>query len=849
MGVLRTSPPASPSSPTSRWWAVAILGIVLTLLISGWSPNFGSLTARGPPAGPVTVRGGLESPAARPVAASDDGANRASPALPLPIAPSVGDPTVLPVGSHLLRAIPAAAMPPGPSLAGHLREQPVGPAAASAANLPITNDTWAGPTLAPFGGPFSVTNSYLLSAGFDYSALVNATSSGAFFFSHGMVGILATGDGGATWGVSFPGQATDWTKSTSANYGDVFEQLPEFQNVFASGGTPPPRAEELAYPMVAANATGTNAVLVAPFGPACFTADLGSCFATNAEVNTTYGAASGFAATVTTDGGASWGTPVPIYGKPWFRAAWYGAGGGCASGIYLLPSDQTTSVSLAANAATGTAYVAWTVDEWNTPANPLVCQTGVVYFSFNSLFRSAYAATSVDGGATWGAPSLVGRNTYGATASSDPLLNVHLTVGPGPSYVVTGAYDDLPNASSPGTNTAVGTFLSSNNGKTWSYKGDITIQPNLVLSSGPDWFFNGTVPWITADNWSTSSPYSGNLYLVWSDLVNGTGPPAILVSVNSGTGWSSPVVVSNPLSGLAYLNPTMSVASDGTVWVASTGVNTATGSYAPYGSYSRDGGSNWTQEFRIADQLSTPSIAPQADGPGFPAVAGTPGGASVVWTDCRVSACQLPARLSNWSAMFASVEAVGITTNAGPIHVNVTEFGNTSKLALPASVGWLSHTSVSLSAPRYLRTPNGSAFYVFASLAGASTASTDPATFTYVSGSLTVVYSVSQPASIAGDLRPQVAGANLTIAVGSDVPTHLTLTPVSGGATGSFSFGAVVPGGLTFTVRTTAPLYQTNSTTVATRSLQTSTLHIQLARTLGWIAGNVSTAVPGGLTG
>ncbi|MCI4347208.1 MAG: glycoside hydrolase [Thermoplasmata archaeon] len=734
------------------------------------------------------------------------------------------------------------------------------PLAGSPSNWYVTNSAWSGGGSTAVGG--SATT--LVTASSDYGPEANASST-TFLATHGIVGISRSTNGGASWTTNWPGQATAWTTSGNPAYGDVWgttvnpDMLTQIFRPLA--GTPFElwNSEPTTFPAVVSNASGGDLLMAATFSNACnyeFT-PAATCFGTNAEVNTTDQTAAGIAVVRSTDGGVSWGTPVPVFSKPQYRTIWYSNScpGVTGTGLLLLPANQTFGFSLAmggpAPGGKNYAYLALAVLRASTAPKGFFCDTISGYMApwvdYTSASFALEVSTSSDGGATWPAPVVVANVTV-PTASLDNItgpafpispniLAPHLTVGPAPTYTVHGAYVDEANLTTLGL-FPIAAFTNAT-ATTWNAVKDLGISTYAPDGSNPDWLFNGTIPMITADNWS-ASPYKGDLYLVWNDnQTSAPGTPAILFSANRGASWSTPVAIASG-GGLRYFNPSVSIQSNGTIWVDFYGVNPSNGYYRVYGIFSTDSGASWSGIFPITDQVSTPNASPSAQYvTGIGSIVATAKGAYAFWSDCRSADCTTGSVVYNWTVYVALVHAVSVSaTNAPGAQATITLGGSSTTYNLPVKLGWDTNASITASVTAWIVAANKTWIEEFSSFSGATVSTSDPATFTYVSGDLVAHYTAVPGSWIAGTLTPAVAGAVVSVVD----PIRGTIAVALTTASGHYTFNITVPGGQAYMVSASAPKYTANSQTATTTQFKTFNVDFVLPKIAGWIAGTVSTS-------
>ncbi|MCI4357890.1 MAG: hypothetical protein L3J95_02070 [Thermoplasmata archaeon] len=732
---------------------------------------------------------------------------------------------------------------PAPLGGSQLNAPPVRPSGASTASNWYLN-SYAQPGTTIQVGP---SNRSLANAAFDSADLLNISTGSTFYTTHGFVGVSVSSNGGATWTTNWPGQNAAWSTTGNVNYGDVLGG--PVLNPDYTGGVDPNIITQFygftpVNPAIASTPTASSTVLVAPFIPYCFE------YFTSACPVSTYATASGIAGVRSANGGTTWGAPIPIESQPFYHTYAVAACGNYPANTYIVPDVQVSSLG-AAMSTYGDAYAAFSVTGFDYYGSTyLICNTtvtpNVLQYNWAGITFSTEVAVSINGGTSWGAPHTVAFfNWTGANLATgipyNPLFDgVNVAIGPAPAETAYVTYSDLVNGTAFG-NTAIGLVTTSNNGTSWTAAGDIpALLPNVVRASGSNWLYNFSTPVIAADNWSGST-YKGHLYLTWADNRTTTqvsGYPSIAFSSSSGAGWSSPTFLSpNTPTSTQYVDPSVSVGPTGTVWVSYYGSNPSNGNYHLFGAYSTDGGATWSDQFVISDTVSAPGSTTTAIPIyGATSIAATSAGAYVSWEDCRAANCALGGNATTYLAL---VHPVLITSNAAGISATVSVGGVQSVYPLPASTGWDTNLTVTVSVPNWVATPNGTYIEEFASFSGAVASASNPVSFTYAGGALTVHYVLTPGSWIIGSIRPMIPGARLTIVeISTSQAVAATLMP----GTGQFTYNVTVPGSQSYTVTASAPKYQTQSQTVGTTNLKEKAANFTLVKTDGWIAGAISSS-------
>jgi hypothetical protein len=259
------------------------------------------------------------------------------------------------------------------------------------------------------------------------------------------------------------------------------------------------------------------------------------------------------------------------------------------------------------------------------PANPANLLAGAQEGRFadgGAAGNGSYA--SLDGGLTWSRALIPGVSAASGNAAYERATDPVVAFGPdGTAYYCSLGINitTLPGA--------IFVNRSTDGGVTWS-------APSTVIASNTHEHFLDK-EWMTVDT-HAGSPFSGRVYVTWSDFVAPPGNPAGLKKItenlawsDDGTHWSEPVKVSG---GDTYNQGSQPlVAPDGTVHVV----------YFTFGKKdlrivtSRDGGATWTNPksvarvqpsavagIRTAEELASASIDPVT------------GAIAVVWQDGRL---------------------------------------------------------------------------------------------------------------------------------------------------------------------------------------------------------------------
>lgn len=603
------------------------------------------------------------------------------------------------------------------------------------------------------------------------------------FFTNGLASSWRSTDGGVTWTETpIPRNVSHWQTLGDPTYGAV-----------TSGPS-----------VVAAGSNGV-AIELTGYAPACAIDPLLNCTGPSGLQ-----APWGFAVSRSSDGGLTWTNATQLDQETALK--WIPFPSTCTTPFYFpnnLP-ERPWIVTDGTNAVAG-----WDVFHYNwDPTNCTRLSQAFVQVVY-----------STDGGVTWSGPLNI----------SNPVSDsISVAMGPASTHTEYAVFADFLNASTTTGQYAWAIVKSTDHGATWSTESDLGpafVNPESGTSSAPDIFASAQFPVLAADNWS-SSPHSGNLYLVWEDNQTGTyaGISAIayLRSTNGGASWGSVSYLTAQTASTSYLQPAIAVGPDGTVWVTYLGVGTSSGNYNLYGIYSKDGGATWSHQFVITDTPSAPGTTIKDLGFNM-GVAATSNGAVPIWPDCRAANC-----LTNGDVtlMTAQVGATNVTTNApGAVSATVTEFGATSTYTTPAATGWDAGASITAQVPQNVAY-NATYIDSFSTWAGASTSGNFRTTFTYSgTGNLTALYSPVPAAFFAGNITPNIAGVVLTVD-GQSVPL------TSSGS--QLTYSTSVASGTAYWLNASAPLYVPQNRQVSAVGGQTTYVNFALQRETGTITGILS---------
>ena len=250
-------------------------------------------------------------------------------------------------------------------------------------------------------------------------------------------------------------------------------------------------------------------------------------------------------------------------------------------------------------------------------------------------------ARSTNNGVSWSSA----QNVSSAVNAGSHNQGVNIQTGPnGEVYVVWTIYDSWPS-----DETAMGMAISTNGGS--SYGSAFRIINNIrgIRNTGVSKNMRvNSFPSMAVDN--GSGPYSGNIYVVWSNVgVPGTNSGTnisvyMIRSTNGGNSWSTPVRVNqgNFQNGKEAFFPWICCdPSTGTLAVVFyDDRNTGSSSCETWVALSYDAGNTW-EDFRVSDVSFTPSAIPGLASDYFGDYLGISGRDGIFypcWTDNRTGA-------------------------------------------------------------------------------------------------------------------------------------------------------------------------------------------------------------------
>ncbi len=619
-----------------------------------------------------------------------------------------------------------------------------------------------------------------------------------YFGSHGATALLRSTNGGQSWTTTWLAQnKTHWLNTADATNGTINWGQPRLAG--ASDGT----------------------MLVSEIGlPNCWF-NLTNYPNNLCGSNATYEEPWSVAVARSTNAGVSWGLPEQVGTA--VPVQWVNVTPACStvftSGSGLYFKDIVESPSIAINPTNGVAVVSWSVLGFTFDMT--TCAVNI-----NAVLE---ASVSTDSGLTWGTPKVL-ATLFAAYPQ--------VVIGPAPAYPITIFFDDGGNYS--GTATSWGAVTSTTNGSSWGKPSPVSFETvNLVrgLTAAP--FASpenevGLQQAIAAVDTSPTSLYEGSQYIVWSDNQTGSsaGTPAIdvVVAPPGSSSWTAPATISAPGSTI-YFNPTVSVGPSGEVLVTYYGYSVGSASYQVYGVLSMDGGTTWSHQFRVTDQVSTPPTGFLDIGPTEGSVF-TSNGAYVSWTDCRIAACSSSNDVQTW---LANPHAVTLSANVPGVNATVSTFGASQTYPLPALVGWDNASSSSVTVPQFLPDPfNASDVFSFVNFSGLASSTNYQVTVSYSGqpGTLTANYVAVPAAILHGIIGPIVPGLSVKV---NNVP--IALQPYNATAE---QWQTTVPGGLSYPAIFSAPNYQTQTHTFLTAPGATYWWNVTLSKQLGYIVGQLT---------
>ena len=427
--------------------------------------------------------------------------------------------------------------------------------------------------------------------------------------------------------------------------------------------------------------------------------------------------------TPSTDGGMTWGTPVPVRG------------------------NATTSLDkpwAAADPTTGEVYVAYTDDASGS---------------------QIYIQNSTDNGTHWSTALDISRGT-------DSMRGVELAIDG--SGAIDAAWVDQSTAQ-------IEFCRSVNHGHSFSTPKVAGVAPTAFASPSPDGFRAYLLPALGLDAYAGNA-YAGRLFLTWqngSGAAKGSPFVSLIYSDDNGTNWSKPITVNSDRT-LEDFQPSVAVDAAGTVYVVWYGENGTSGHYRLLGAASHDGGTTFDPEFPVSDTDSYPSY------PGFgnawwigdyTSIIADAAGAHPLWTDARATqewSCNPCLWGYDYNISMYTAQIVNYTL-ASNVPVNLSISGTVPANASwpvgpqPRSADWLAGQVFNLSAPAILSV-NGTSLYFAAWYGAINSTSANVSGVVAGGGRLNACYvptfgGVCRAAEAPGFLGIRVSPPNATVRV------------------------------------------------------------------------------------
>jgi len=504
-------------------------------------------------------------------------------------------------------------------------------------------------------------------------------------------------------------------------------------------------------------------------------------------------------ATVSHDGGATWGTPVLIQGN--------------ASGASI---DKPW---IAVDPTTGEAYVA--------------------YSDFTDFMNgsSIWIQNSTDDGATW-------SNRIELSTVHDAAQGAELVVDPWGGVDVTWINDHQGALK-------IKFVRSVDHGATFSRPVNVGTPATTYSSSSPDGFVAGVLPGFGVDGYAGNA-FTGTLFSVWQNGAgSAAGDPTVLLSrsTDNGSTWSAPIHVSSKTTDKDF-QPSVAVGSDGAVYVDWYGEDPITGNYRLEAALSTDGGQTFAPEISVSDVDSNPSTSAGPDiwiGD-YTDIVGDATGARPLWTDTRSTegwngtGVFAPLALYNMSLYTALLVNDSLAASI-PVNVSLNgTVGGTGTVGLtpaPSTTLWLVGATYNLTAPS-TTTWNGSTYYFdywFGSESGRLLYSNSSLVTGSVTGGVHLVacYSPQRGGSCRTPGAPGFLNVSVVPAVAQLVVDGVVQTVTQGGAR-----LAEWPGN--HSVNASAPGYRPVNRSYAVTPGNTTWANLSLFGILGTIAGVVDPA-------
>ncbi|MBI2780708.1 MAG: exo-alpha-sialidase [Chloroflexi bacterium] len=289
--------------------------------------------------------------------------------------------------------------------------------------------------------------------------------------------------------------------------------------------------------------------------------------------------ASDVEAATSTDGGATWSSPVQLIND--------------TTGVKFNDKQSITG-DWRPVAGAGKAYATWIVG--SLPGSENISPAGAGH-SFAYGGQPVFTKTT-DGGATWSTPTTISNAVVYVQGNQIVVL-------PDGTLVDVGAMLFKGSRIQPTPQAYFWTaFVSKNGGKTWG--APIKIAPlGTQLLTNPD-ITNPTslnetiragdyIPDVAVDH------ATGAIYMVFADGIStGFDHVKLTKSLDSGKTWSKPIDVTQTPAGTHSFNGTVEVTSDGTVAVMYYDFRNNTGDPGlptdVWLTHSHDGGASWSEQ-------------------------------------------------------------------------------------------------------------------------------------------------------------------------------------------------------------------------------------------------------------
>ncbi|MSU50273.1 MAG: exo-alpha-sialidase [Opitutus sp.] len=264
---------------------------------------------------------------------------------------------------------------------------------------------------------------------------------------------------------------------------------------------------------------------------------------------------------------------------------------------------------------------------------------------------------STDGGATWSAPAVAFEATNALVAPDKNWLAVNDYPGtPNSGRLVSTWTNYVQNAQGLFTNFPIVISISDDRGATWSTPVDITTinshqasqpcflpdgslavvyvrfnDPNNVnrfvieckrsTDGGRTFPTNASIVVATVDGWddpdlrdgvflpsATVSRQTGEIFVTYTAIMNGSPRVLVTKSTNRGTTWSTPIIASDQPAGVSVMNPAIAVTPDGrsvsVVFMDKRNAPDGHNFVDHYAAQSFDGGATWQPNLRLTEMSS-----------------------------------------------------------------------------------------------------------------------------------------------------------------------------------------------------------------------------------------------------